>query len=150
MLLHEKIKEEIKQAMLNRETIKLEVLRFLSAALTNEVIAQKKKPQEMLADDQVLTVIRRLVKQRKDSIEQFQKAGRAELVKEEEEQMAILETYLPIQMSRAEVEIIAKRKQEELGIIDKTKMGLLMSNLMKELKDKADGSLVKEVVESLF
>ena len=91
-----------------------------------------------------------MVKQRKDSIEQFKKGGREDLVREEEAQLKILETYLPEMMSREEIEKITKAKKEELGIVDKSKQGQLMSALMKELKGKADGIIVKEVVDSLF
>ena len=120
------------------------------AAFTVELVAKSKRPNETLEDVEALTVIARLAKQRKDSIEQFKKGGREDLVKEEEAELAILETYLPKMMERAEVEKIAKAKQAELGITDATKKGLLMSALMKDLKGKADGSVVKEVVDGLF
>jgi uncharacterized protein YqeY len=103
-----------------------------------------------LTDEQALVVITRLAKQRKDSIEQFKKGNRDDLVKEEAAQLAILETYLPKLMDKMEVEKIAKAKKEELGIIDAAKKGMLMSALMKDLKGKADGTVVKEVVDTLF
>ena len=133
-----------------KDTVRLETMRGMSAAFTNELVAKGKKPNEMLADEEALAVISRLAKQRKDSIEQFRKGSREDLVKEEEAQLAILETYLPKLMDKSEVEKIAKLKKEELGITDATKKGMLMSALMKDLKGKADGSVVKEVVDSLF
>ena len=75
---------------------------------------------------------------------------REDLVKEENAQLVILETYLPKLMERSEVETIVKAKKEELGITDATKKGMLMSSIMTELKGKADGKVVKEVVDSLF
>ncbi len=149
-MLHEQIKNGIKDAMMKKDTVLLEVLRGMVSAFMNELVAKNRKPNEMLSDIDALVVITRLSKQRKDSIEQFTKGGREDLVKEESEQLAILETYLPKLMDKSEVEKIAKIKKEELGISDATKKGILMSALMKDLKGKADGSIVKEVVDALF
>jgi uncharacterized protein len=149
-MLHEQIKNSIKEAMMAKDSVRLETLRGMSAAFTNELVAKGRKPQEMLNDEEVLAVITRLAKQRKDSIEQFKKGNREDLVKEESAQLAILETYLPKLMDKIEVEKIAKAKKEELGITDPTKKGMLMSALMKDLKGKADGTVVKEAVDALF
>lgn len=149
-MLHEQIKNNIKEAMMAKDNIRLETYRGMLAAFTNELVAKGRKPNEMLADEEALAVITRLSKQRKDSIEQFRKGNREDLVKKEEAELAILETYLPKLMDKAEVEKIARTKKEELGISDATKKGMLMSALMKDLKGKADGSVVKEVVDSLF
>ena len=149
-MLQQHIKDQIKQAMLARDQVRLDTLRGVLAGFTNELVAKKRKLSEELSDEDCLTVIGRLVKQRKDSIEQFKKGGREDLVREEEAQLKILETYLPEMMSREEIEKITKAKKEELGIVDKSKQGQLMSALMKELKGKADGIIVKEVVDSLF
>jgi hypothetical protein len=149
-MLHEQIKNGIKEAMMAKDALKLKAFRAMSAAFTNELVAKNKKPQEMLKDDEALAVITRLAKQRKDSIEQFKKGNREDLVKEEQAELSILETYLPKMMSKVEVEKIAKAKKAELVITDATKKGMLMSAVMKDLKGKADGSLVKEVVDSLF
>ena len=148
--LHEKIKSSIKGAMLAKETVRLEVLRGMVSAFTNELVAKGRTPQQMLTDGEVLAVITRLSKQRKDSIEQYGKAGRDELVAEEKAQLAVLETYLPKMMEREEVQKIAEAKKAELAITDPTKKGMLMSALMKDLKGKADGMVVKEAVDSLF
>lgn len=133
-----------------KDAVKLKTFRGMSAAFTNELVAKNKKPQDMLTDEEALAVISRLAKQRKDSIEQFKKGGREDLVKDEQAELSILETFLPKMMDKSEVEKIAKAKKSELGITDGTKKGMLMSALMKDLKGKADGSVVKEVVESLF
>ena len=143
-------KEEIKKAMLARDTVRLNTLRGVSAAFTNELVAKGMKPQDELADEDCLTVIRRLVKQRKESIEQFKAGDRQDLVDSESAELAILETYLPQMMSQDEIRKIAEAKKIELGITDKTKMGVFMGTLMKELKGRADGGDVKIVVESLF
>lgn len=149
-MLHEEIKNKIKDAMKAKDIVALNVYRGLVTAFTNELVATGKTPQDMLGDEQALAVIARTAKQRKDAIEQFTKGGRMDLADEDAAQLAILETYLPKLMDKGEVENIARTKQTELGITDPTKKGMLMSALMKDLKGKADGNVVKEVVDSLF
>lgn len=149
-MLHEKLKNSIKEAMMARDLVRLETLRGIVSACMNALVAKNKKPTDMLTDEEVLEVITRLSKQRKDSIEQFKKGNREDLVKEEEAQLAILETYLPKLMDKSEVEKLARAKKDELGITDGAKKGMLMSALMKDLKGKADGNVVKEAVDSLF
>lgn len=150
MSLQEQIKGEIKTAMMAKDSVKLTVVRGLSTSFMNELVATKRTPQDALTDEEAAAVIRRAVKQRKDSIEQFTAAGRPELAESEQAELAILETYLPKMMTQDEIRPIAEAKKAELGITDKTKSGMLMSAIMKDLKGKADGGDVKSVVESLF
>lgn len=149
-MLQEQIKKESTEALKAHEELRLLVLRGLLSAFTNELVAQKRKPSEELSDDDALKVIKRAVKQRQDSIEQFKKGGREDLVEKETQELKILEVYLPETMSHDNILKIAKAKQEELGITDKSKMGMLMGAVMKETKGEADGKDVKEIVESLF
>jgi uncharacterized protein len=149
-MLHEQIKGELKEAMKARDEAKLRTVRSMLTAFTNELVATGKKPQDMLDDAGVLTVIKRLAKQRKDSIEQFDAAGRTELSTTEKEELAILESYLPTLMSQDAIRPLAEAKKAELGMTDKSKMGMLVGALMKDLQGKADGADVKAVVESLF
>lgn len=149
-MIQEDIKAKIKEAMLAKDQVRLEVYRGMTAAFTNELVAKGRKPQEVLNDEEALAVITRMSKQRKDSIEQYTKGGRQDLVDEEKAQLAIIETFLPQLMSREEIEAVAKAKQVELGITDPSKKGMLMAGVMKDLKGKADGVLVKEVVDTLF
>jgi uncharacterized protein YqeY len=149
-MLQEQIKSGIKEAMMAKDSVRLETLRGMSAAFMNELVAKGRKPQDVLSDEEVLAVITKMSKQRKDSIEQFKKGGREDLVEVEEGQLKILETYLPKMMDKSEVDQIAKAKKEELGITDPTKKGMLMAALMKDLKGKADGNTVKEAVDALF
>lgn len=150
MSLQTDIKDQIKLAMLAKDAVRLEVLRGMTAAFTNELVTKGRKPQEELSDEEVLTVITRLVKQRRDAIEQFTAGNRPDLVAEESAQLEILTAFLPAQMSREEIESVVRAKQIELGITDKAKAGMLVGALMKDLKGKADGNDVKAVVESLF
>jgi len=149
-MLHEQIKSGIKEAMMAKDSVRLETYRNMLASFTNELVSKNRKPNEILGDEEAIAVIARLSKQRKDSIEQFKKGNREDLVKKEQAELAILETYLPKLMEKAEVKKIARAKKEELGISDSAKKGMLMSALMKDLKGKADGAVVKEVVDSLF
>lgn len=149
-MIHQIIKDEIKKAMLAKEVARLSALRNISAAMTSEVMANKRKPDELATDDEALTVLKRLAKQRKESIEQFTIGNRPEKAAEETAELAIIESFLPAQMSREEILKIAMAKKAELNITDKTKFGQLMSAVTKETKGSADGALVKEVVESLF
>ena len=148
MSLHRQIKDGIKEAMIKKDTLRLTVLRNISSTFTNEMIAKKIATEE-LTDEDATTIIRRLIKQRKDSIDQFTKGNRMDLVKTEEDEMKILEALLPQLMSREDIEKIVKAKVAEAGPIDKTKLGQFMGGIMKELKGKADGMLVKEILEGL-
>jgi uncharacterized protein YqeY len=149
-MLHEEIKNQIKEAMRAKDAVRLEVLRGMVTAFTNDLVAKGKKPQDFLADDEALAVITRLSKQRKDSIDQYTKGGREDLVAEEKAQLAVIETFLPKLMDKADIEVVAKKIQSDLGMTDPTKKGMFMAAVMKELKGKADGAIVKEVVDSLF
>lgn len=150
MNLHQTIKDQIQKCMKEGDKVRLEVMRGLVTAFTNELVAKKRTPQDLLTDEEALEVIIRLSKQRKDSIEQFTKGNRMDLVDEETKQLEILSEYLPKMMEKGGIEEIAKTKKEELGLSDPSKKGLLMSAIMKELKGKADGTMVKEVVDQLF
>ncbi len=149
-MLHEQIKKEAQTALKEKNVSLLTTLRNILAALTNEAITQKKKPSELLDDEAVLVVIGRLAKQRRESIEQFEKGGRKELAAEEKEELAHLEKYLPQMMGEDEIKIIVEKKKEELGVTDKSGMGQLMGVVMGELKGKANGVVVKKIVEEML
>lgn len=148
MSLHQDIVAQIKEAMKAKDAVRLGVVRGLAAAFVNELVAKGRKPTEVLPDEEALTVIRRSVKQRKDSIEQFTKGGRKDLADAEAAELNILETYLPAQMSGEEISKVVAAKKAELGVADKKEAGKLMAAVMKELKGKADGAAVKAAVDS--
>lgn len=148
-MIHAKIKEDLKRAMLAKEQEKTLVLRGVISAFMNEMIAKKVATPE-IADEDAFSILRRLVKQRKDSIEQFTKGNRLDLAKAEESEIKIIEVYLPQMMSKDEVIKVVEAKIKEAGTVDKTKIGQFMGGIMKELKGKADGTLVKEVIEELL
>lgn len=149
-MIQEKIKNDMKEAMIAKDSVKVTVLRGLMAAFTNELVAKMKKPGESISDEEAIAVIQRAIKQRKDSIDQFKKGGRNDLVEAEEKELSLIEAYSPKMMSRDEIQKIVEKKKAEMGAIDKTKLGMFMGAIMKELKGKADGADVKAVVESLF
>lgn len=152
MPLHTDIKAQMIEAMKAKEATKLNVLRGLLAAFTNEAVSKGKKPDQELADDEVMTVISRAVKQRKDSIEQFEKGGRPELADAEKVEMAILQKYLPTQMSREEIFTYVKSKWTDPTTPEALRgdKNRFLGFVMKELKGKADGMVVKEAVDSLL
>jgi uncharacterized protein len=149
-MLQKQIKDSVKEAMIARDSAKLITLRGLINAITNELMAQKRPLSDELADEDVMKVLQRLAKQRRDAIEQFDKGGRPELVASETAELKIIEAYLPQMMSKDEIRKIAEAKKTELGVTDKAGLGKFMAVLMKEFKGKANGTDVKEVVESLF
>lgn len=150
MSLQTDIKAQLKEAMIAKDSVKLTVIRGLMTAFTNELVATNRTPQSELTDDEVLALIRRAVKQRKDSIEQFTQGGRAELAESEQAELAILETYLPVMMTADEIRPFAIAKKTEMNIQDASKSGILVGALNKELQGKALGADIKAVVDSLF
>ena len=148
--LHTQLREELKVSLKAKDAIRLLVVRGLLTAFTNELVSSGNKPDGELSDVDALNVITRAAKQRKDSIEQFRAGGREDLVKKEEAELVILEKYLPTMMGKDEIKKIALAKKEEFSITERTKIGILMGAVMKDLRGKADGADVKEVIDSLF
>lgn len=144
------LREKMKDAMRAKDSVRLSVIRGIITMITNDLVAKGGKPTDILPEDDILALVRRASKQRKDSIEQFEKGGRLDLAETEKAELAVLEEMLPAQMSEDEVRTIATAKATELGIEDKSKANQLMGALMKDLKGKADGTVVKTVVDSMF
>ena len=144
------LKEQMKEAMKAHDEVRLLVVRGLMSACTNELVSKGHKPTDELSPEDVMTVIARAVKQRKDSIDQFRKGNREDLAVKEEAELLILEAFMPPQMSENEVEAAVKAKMAEMGVTDKSKQGMFMGAVMKDLKGKADGNVVKAVIERLL
>ncbi len=149
MTLQENIKEELKTAMRAKDEVRVRTIRSIIAGFTNELLNLKRTPQDSLSDDEVLNVISKAVKQRKDSISSFISGAREDLANEEKAELEILLEYLPKQLSFDEVKTFVKEKLENTQI-DKSKKGLVMAELMKELKGKADGADVKKAVDEIL
>jgi len=146
MSLKQKISEDLKAAMKSGDTLKRDTLRFLDSAIKNADI-EKKKREEGLNDEEIQEVIARSVKQRRDSIAQYEAGGRADLAEKEKKEMEILMAYMPTQMSEEEVKEEVKKVIAETGATSKSEMGKAMGAAMTKLKGKADGNLVKKIVE---
>lgn len=144
------IREQLKTAMREKDQVALDTLRAVLSAFTNELVASGKTPQDEVGDDMALKVIARLIKQRRDAIEQFTAANRMDLVEGEELQLKVLEQFQPAQLSDTEIQTIAEHKKTEMNFTDKTKSGILVGAVMKEVAGRADGSRVKTIVESLL
>jgi len=120
------------------------------AAFTNELVAKDRKPTEEISDEEAVAVLKRLAKQRKEAAEQFRAGDREELAVREEEELAVIEQYLPKTAGQEEIEKVAIAKRDALGITEKKDMGRLMGAVMKEFAGRADGNDVKQVVDNLL
>jgi len=149
MTLQQRVDSDLKEAMRAKDTTKLGVLRMLKSALKYAAIAKSDAEAE-LSDAEAVQVIRKQAKQRQDSIESFEKGGRAELADKEKEELAILNTYLPQGMSPDELAKVVRETIAELGATSKAQMGAVMKALQAKAGDRADGkTLSSEVARQL-
>ena len=143
MTLAQRFDEDLKTAMKAREELKVSTLRLLKAASSNAAI-QKGKPA--LEDAEMVDVIAKLVKQREESVAAYTKGNRPELAKKEEEEAKILKSYLPAQLSEAELKEIVQAAVQETGASGPQAMGAVMKLVMPKVAGRADGKLVNELV----
>lgn len=146
MSLQDRLMAEMQDAMRAGDSVRRDTLRLLRAAIHNREI----ELQRDATDEDILEVISRQVKQRNESIEMFRQGGRQDLVDAEEAQKAILEEYLPKQLSQAEIEQVVQEIVSELGATDMRQMGAVMREAMSRLKGQADGRLVNQVVREIL
>ena len=144
-MLKQQLQDQLKQAMLQKEELQKSVLRMLLSAITYYEINKGGAGYEA-TDEDVLAVVDKQVKQRKDSIEQFENAGRQELADKEKAEMELLQKYLPEQMSEDELRSIVKETIAGLGTVTIADMGKIMGAVMPKVKGKADGNLVGKIV----
>jgi len=144
-MLKQQLQDQLTQAMKEQQELQKSVLRMLLSAVTYYEI-QKGGAGYEATDEDVLSVIDKQVKQRKDSIEQYEKAGRQELADKEKEEMKLLQTYLPEQISEVEVRNIVQQTISEMGSVTIADMGKIMGAVMPKVKGKADGNLVGKIV----
>jgi uncharacterized protein len=144
--LSERVDSELKTAMREKNAIKLGVLRMLKAALTNATI-EKGGADSKLTDTEATQVIRKQVKQRQDSIESFEKGGRAELAAKEKEELSILQSYLPQAMSTDEISKVVQETITEVGASSKAQMGAVMKALQAKVAGRADGKTLSAEVQ---
>jgi uncharacterized protein YqeY len=146
MTLYEQIREDMKTAMKNKDSKTLDTVRMLIASIKNKMIDLGKE----LDDADVMAVIKSDVKKLKDGLDSFASAARDDLAAAAKEEIAILEKYLPAQMTDGELEEKVKAKLAELGITDMASVGKAMGSLMADLKEFADGSRIKAMVDKLL
>ncbi|MHC0035863.1 GatB/YqeY domain-containing protein [Pseudoneobacillus sp. C159] len=144
MSLLERLNSDMKQALKSNEKDKLSVIRMLKAAIQNEELKLRKKG---LTEEEELTVLSREMKQRKDSLHEFDKAGRNDLVEKLQFEISVVELYMPKQLSEEEIANIVKETIDAVGATSKADMGKVMAALMPKVKGKADGSLVNKLVQ---
>lgn len=146
-MLTDKIAADMKQAMLAKDAPRLSTLRLLKSAIEYHKIDKK---QEKLADADVITVIKRQIKQRQDSIEGFEKGGRTDLVDKETAELAVLKSYLPEELSEAQITEIVQTAIAEVGAATKTDMGKVMKAVQAKTAGRADNRLVSQIVARLL
>lgn len=147
MSLKEKIMTELKEAMKAKNSDKMMVLRSLKAKILEKEISERKGGESLLSDEQVIDVLLKAAKQRKESIDQFTQGDRLDLVEKEEMELSIIENYLPQMMSEEEVLVEVKSQIEKLGATSLADIGKVMGSLMGKLKGKAEGSTISKVVK---
>lgn len=149
MSLKEKILSDFTVAFKAGDVQKKGTLSLIKATIQNKEIELGKK-EDGLSDEEVISVLSSEAKKRKDSIFEYEKAGRDEQATQEKAELSIIETYLPEQMSRDEVSEELKKVILEVGTNDKREMGKIMGSAMSRMKGKADGTVVKEELEKLL
>lgn len=159
MSIKDKINEDIKSAVKNGLSDEVSTLRFLSSVIKNKelekrtrlskegkALADLEKLSE-LSDEEIVGVISGEIKKRKDSITQYEKGGRDDLVKKEMTGLEILKKYAPVEMSKEELQSLVKKKIAEIGEVTMKDFGKIMGSVMNEIKGRADGEMVKKIIE---
>ena len=145
MSLKDKILADIKEAMKSQQADRLSAIRFLQAAVKNREIELR---PNAITEQEVIAVVKKMAKQRKDSIEEFKKAGRTDLVDKETFELSVLEAYLPQQMSAEEVGKIVNEAVAALGATSAKQMGAVIKEVMARTGGQADGKLISELVKA--
>jgi uncharacterized protein YqeY len=149
-MLQQKIRMDMENAMRSRDQLRVDTLRMLITSITNEMKKGGRMLVEGLPDEEVITIIRREMKKREEAGAAFLQAGRSDQATKEADEYNILVAYTPPLMTEDEVRATVEKKKTDLGITEKKDAGILMGRVMKELSGKADGAVVKKVVDSLF
>jgi uncharacterized protein YqeY len=144
MSLEEKINKDYIQAMKDRAAEKSGALSYLRAMIKQVKVDKR---LEQVADDEVIAVIKKQIKQRQDSIEQFEKGGRPELAAKEKSEIEIMKVYLPAEMSADEIKVLIEAVVQEMGVVSMKDMGTVMKSVREKTGGRADGKLVSELVK---
>lgn len=147
MSLKKRILDDLKSAMKAKEADKLNVLRSLKAKLLEKEISERKGGEASLSDEQVVEVLMKAAKQRKESIDQFEEGGRDDLADKEKFELEIIEKYLPEMMDEDEIREEVQAQIDKMGAADMSDMGKVMGALMGRLKGKAEGATISKIVK---
>ena len=152
MSLLDQLNADLKSAMLARDNVRKNAIRSAKTAILNAQVEKRGRlgADATLDEDEILAVIARQAKQRRDSIVEFKKAGREDLVAQEEAELAVLQAYLPSQLSREEIVEVVSAIIADVGATSPRQIGLVMRPAMAQLRGRADGKLVNEVVRQLL
>jgi len=145
MTTRERLMADLKEAMKNKDQIRMDAIRFLQSAIKNREIELRPNP---ITDQEILGVIRKMVKQRKESIDQYEKAGRQDLVDKERTELNLIEGYMPQQMSPEQVLAIVEEVVTALGASSVKQMGAVMKEVQARTQGTADNKLVSEAVKA--
>ncbi|MBE9140891.1 GatB/YqeY domain-containing protein [Nodosilinea sp. LEGE 07088] len=148
MSLKDRISDDIKTAMKAKDKLRLETVRSIKKVILEKETLVRPHGQDALTPDQELDVLTQLAKQRKDAVEQYQKAGRDDLADQEAQELVIIEEYLPQQLSDAEIEAVINELVAKTGATSARDMGKVMGPAMQQLKGRADGSKVQAMVKA--
>ena len=143
----DKINKDLTAAMKDKNTVKVSTIRMLKAAINNKRIEKK---SDKLSDDDIIQIISKQVKQRKDSIEEYKKGNRNDLAEKESAELKILEEYMPEQLSKADIEKEVRKAVDEVSATSKKDFGTVMRTVMPSLKGKADGKLISQVLNEIL
>ncbi|MEO2064889.1 MAG: GatB/YqeY domain-containing protein [Desulfurobacteriaceae bacterium] len=146
MSLKERLKEDMKAALKAKDKEKLSVIRMLQALIKNAEIDKRGE----LTDEEIVSLLQKYAKQRRESIEMYEKGGRQDLVEKEKRELEIVESYLPKQMSEEEIRELVAEVIKEVGASSPKDLGKVMQAVMPKVKGRADGSLVNRVVRELL
>ncbi len=146
MSLSERLADDLKTAMKDKDKVRLSVIRMVRSAVKNREI----EIGTTLSDEDVIVVIQKELKQRRDSLQAFESAGRTDLIDDVKAEISVLTKYLPAQLTEDEVRDIAKRIIAEVGAAGKSDVGKVMGKLMQEIRGRADGKVAQLAVQSLL
>ncbi len=147
MDLNKQLVQDMKEAMKDKDKTRLSVIRMLRAALQNEAIA---KGVDSLSEEDAMMIVSRQVKQMQESLEEFKAANRDDLIEKTEAELAVIEQYMPEQLTEAELEEIVKKAITSTGAKTKREFGKVMGTVMPQVRGKADGSIVQQIVQRLL
>ncbi len=150
MSLNDQLTEDLKQAMKAKDAVRLRTIRSLRAALKEKEIAERRDGEAHLSEEQVLAIVQKQAKQRRDAIAQYEPAGRDDLVAKEQEELKIIEAYLPKQLGDEEIRRVVQEIVAATGASSMREMGKVMSATMEQLRGRADGRRINEIARELL